>query len=75
MERKDYEHVDNIRGDAGVRFYDNGKQKYKLVCDRQTGLWGIKTEQGPLPKILEGGFTAPQYAVVAIKHYHNSKKV
>lgn len=73
MYRADYEHVDNPKGDAGQRLYDSGRVKYEINLDRSTTLWVIKPTIGALPKDLEGTFTAPQYAVTAIKNYTNKK--
>jgi hypothetical protein len=50
------------------------KSSYAIILDRSRSLWSIKPESGPLPKILEGEWTTPHFALTAISNYLDSHK-
>lgn len=49
------------------------KSAYSINLDRSSGLWSIKPEEGILPKALEGRYTTPANAAIAIKNYLDSR--
>ncbi len=63
-------HEQYVHSEEGLRVVDTGKSKLKIVHDKQTGLWDIQTEQGPLPVALrDKKFTSHRYGYQAIKNY------
>lgn len=56
--------------EEGLRVVDTGKSKFKIVHDRQTNLWSIETDAGPLPVPLrDKKFTTHRFGYQAIKNY------
>lgn len=55
----------------GVREYDNGITKYKIVLDRNNGLWTIQNDDGVPAPLRQTSYTSPRYAVIALKNYAN----
>lgn len=55
----------------GVKIYDNGLAKYKIVCQRTgSGLWTIEAIGGVLPAPLrQQWFTSPRLAAIALKNH------
>lgn len=62
------------RVDENTRSISNGTQKWNVKRVNGLDLWEIHTERGPVPRMLEGLFTDPNYAKQAVENYSNSKK-
>lgn len=61
--------------EENLRLVDTGLSKFKIVLDRQQGLWHFETEQGPLPVPLrEQFFTSYKHALVLLKNYVDNFK-
>ena len=48
---------------------ENSDYEYKVILDRQTGLWFIQTSKGTVPQKLSGTYTSAGEASKAIKNY------
>lgn len=53
----------------------NGSQKFTVNRRSGVDLWDIRTERGPVPRVLEGAFTTPNHAFDAIKNYSVAKTI
>lgn len=63
------------RVDENTRAVSNGVQTWNVKRVDGRDLWEIRTERGPVPKMLEGLFTDPNYAKQAIENYSSTKKM
>lgn len=62
---------DFIEQSDGVRIFDNGIRKYKIVLNKSgDGLWFIEPMEGQLPVPLRGlRFTSPRLAAITLKNH------
>lgn len=64
----------DIQIEENRRVVTAGKSAFNIDLDRRSGLWSIKTSEGPLPRDLDGRYTTPAAASLAIKNYLDNHK-
>jgi hypothetical protein len=51
---------------------DNSDYEYKIILNRQNGLWSVGTSSGSVPQKLSGTYTSAAEARKAVINYQNT---
>lgn len=60
--------------DENIRVVNTGLSKFKIILDRQEGLWHIEVDTGQVPYQLRNKWTSHKAALTDIKNYCDQHK-